>query len=610
MSPTGDPKKKSSTTKPEKAVPSIAFRVLDAPRLKDDFYCSVLAYCYTCRTLAVALTHRVYLWTEQHGVRYPPLAPARVANYVSALAFSSPTGSKAILAIARNSGHVTLWSLFEQKSRFEAPHPWATCAIAWRPTITQRRVMEASQPVQCEDLLVGDDSGCLYYYSVHWPEFEAGSMTLLIKLDAHSQNICGLAWSPDGKTFTSGGNDNSALIFEVGYVLKDIVSTESKDRNDDAGVANRKCSQTTPNVLTPPQSPSSSVPVPEPSYITGGHDHAEQQGMQALMDLTSETLTPPDSPGRTDGRGRPVTRSQELPTEISVPEFLPFAFPPSQQNLENTLANPGIDGRVMMHSKSFPHAAAVKAIAYAPWQPTLLATGGGSNDRQIHFHHTVSGSALAVINVDAQVTSLSWSWTRREIVATFGYAQPEHDVRIAVFAWPNCECVVSIPWERKANGEIGRALWAIPYPGGPNDATVEVEEEETTIGFQAWEAGRAREISQEPIPTRSPRRLASPENRTSQWVQRGGTAVISRKEKNRATRGEGETWASRTEEEGSLIIACCDQTVKFFEIWAGKSKGRSKGFGAKAGVLGGSKVLEGWCQGVTVDEVYETDSIR
>lgn len=137
-----------------------------------------------------------------------------------------------------------------------------------------------------------------------------------------------------------------------------------------------------------------------------------------------------------------------------------------------------------MHKKIFHHSAAVKAIAYAPWQPTLLATGGGSNDRQIHFHHTESGSTLAVINVFAQVTSLIWSSTKREIVATFGYAQPEHDIRIAVFAWPSCECVMSIPWERKPNGEIGRALWAIPYPGGPNDATTD-EEDESDGGYLA-----------------------------------------------------------------------------------------------------------------------------
>lgn len=66
-------------------------------------------------------------------------------------------------------------------------------------------------------------------------------------------------------------------------------------------------------------------------------------------------------------------------------------------------------------------------------------------------------------------------------------------------------------------------------------------------------------------------------------------------------RAEGEPWASRTEEEGSLIIACCDSTVKFFEVWAGKSKGHAlggKGLGTAAGVLGGSRVLEGWCEGI------------
>lgn len=261
-----------------------------------------------------------------------------------------------------------------------------------------------------------------------------------------------------------------------------------------------------------------------------------------------------------------------------------------------------------MHKRSFYHSAAVKAIAYAPWQPTLLATGGGSNDRQIHFHHTESGTTLAVINVFAQVTSLSWSRTSREIVATFGYAQPEHDVRIAVFAWPSCECVVSIPWEQKANGEIGRALWAIPYPGGPNDAAPAKEaEEEVDIGFQAWEAVQAQEAG---------RASRAEMSNTLQRVFPGMTHMGRRSQMNvaavegqertrplRAARTEGEAWASRTEEEGSLIIACCDQTVKFFEVWAGKSKGSSRGIGAKSGVLGGSKVLEGWCEDVCVDEV-------
>ena len=38
------------------------------------------------------------------------------------------------------------------------------------------------------------------------------------------------------------------------------------------------------------------------------------------------------------------------------------------------------------------HKAAVKALAWCPWSPNLLATGGGSYDRHIHFWNTTTGA--------------------------------------------------------------------------------------------------------------------------------------------------------------------------------------------------------------------------
>jgi len=202
-------------------------------------------------------------------------------------------------------------------------------------------------------------------------------------------------------------------------------------------------------------------------------------------------------------------------------------------------------------------------------------------------------------------------------VATFGYSQPEHEIRIAVFRWPSCECVVSIPWDRKQNGEIGRALWAIPYPGGPNDA-LPTRRQSDADGFAAWEAVRIREAARTgdnggmaqtttPRNQRSDSPAANVTRTRSPIPTRPTLSSWSRPRDHarRDLRGEGETWASRTEDEGSLIIACCDQTVKFFEIWAGKSrgKGKGKGLGNRAGVLGGSRVLEGWCESVGVDEI-------
>ena len=441
--------------------------MLDAPHLKDDYYCSILAYCYTSRTLAVALTHKVYLWTETYGVRYPPLPQARTSNFVTSLAFSSEEGAKSILAVARHSGGVTLWSLLEARPRFEAPHPAPASCVAFRPIVASRQATSSDDFITCEDLLVGDDAGRIYYYSLDWPDFEPGSMSLLIKLDAHSQNICGLAWAPDGEAFVSGGNDNVALLFQVDVILDQLVrehgdiaeqgGSEARQSSDDVGPSNLQVS----GLPTPPASP-------ERAYIAGVHPMIDAVGLPsgALnrngMDSPPETPTAPDRTARTLTRGTSTTRSQSRTNRNSMHR--------GGSMLSNELANPGVVGRLNMHTFSFSHSAAVKAMAFAPWQPSLLATGGGSNDRQVHFHHTGSGATLAVINVFAQVTSLVWSTTRRELVATFGYAQPEHEIRIAVFSWPSCECVVSIPWERKLNGEIGRALWAIAYPGGPNDA--------------------------------------------------------------------------------------------------------------------------------------------
>lgn len=421
------------------------------------------------RTLAVALGHRVYLWTEKQGVRYPPLPSARVSNYVSSLAFSSVPGGRAILAVARNSGYVTLWSLLEPKPRFEVPHPWAACCVAFKPITTMRHVAGSSDVAACEDLLVGDDSGHLYYYSVHWDGFATGSMALLTKLDAHSQNICALAWSPDGKTFVSGGNDNSALLFEVDSVLKDFEYTEEKNDDEEKRLEFARSRRTVSGLLTPPPERPLREAGPSP-YGIGRRSMIEQFGITEASTLAFRILSPTSENDLEEPRGRTRIRSPQTGDRTRSISW--DRWPNSRKRLQNHLANPRIKGKRLLHKNSFYHSAAVKAIAYAPWQPTLLATGGGSNDRQIHFHHAGSGSTLAVINVFAQVTSLSWSRTSREIVATFGYAQPEHNIRIAVFAWPSCECVVGIPWERKSNGEIGRALWAIPYPGGPNDATL------------------------------------------------------------------------------------------------------------------------------------------
>lgn len=373
----------------EKIIPTVPFRVLDAPNLKDDYYCSILAYCYTSQTLAVALTHKVYLWTEAYGVRCPPLPATRPSNFVTSLAFSSDNGAKSILAVARHNGSVTLWGLLETSPRFEAPHPCPASCVAFRPTVTERRSSQLEELVPCEDLIIGDDSGRIYYYSIEWPDIGPGSMTLLIKLNAHSQNICGLAWAPDGAKFVSGGNDNVALLFAVDAILDKVAQPQASESNEQDLVESRGrgISRYARNVrcVTPPTSP-------ERSYIQRTPPHVQVFDSADPTDRGALPLSPPHSAERLPQPPHIRTRQRRRAGQGPV--------------LRNRLADPAIPGTPNLQTFVLYHAAAVKAVAFAPWQANLLATGGGSNDRQIHFYHTSSGAALAVINVFAQVTSL------------------------------------------------------------------------------------------------------------------------------------------------------------------------------------------------------------
>lgn len=457
---------------------------MDAPQLRDDYYCSVLAYSHTSRTLAVGLNSKVYLWSELFGVQFPQLEDdSGPETYVSSLSFSSTEAGHSILAIGRSSGRLSLWSLFDTEGiRFAAQHPSAVACVAFKPVATRRVSERFGSLVSMEDLIIGDEAGVVYYYSVEWMSRHEmdihgwpGAMNLLAKVFVHTQQICGLAWSHDGEYFATGANDNICCLFDV----KDILTSPSP-RFDQ------------------PSPPTESLQTLVHRLVLSSAPHiSATNGLEPLND--QETNFFQALHGYVGSSQLPVLHQSIITSH--------------QQTLVIT------EGR---QKHKWVHSAAVKAIAFCPWQRGLLATGGGSNDRAIHFYHTFSGACLATINVQAQVTSLIWSTSRREIAATFGYAQPEHPYRIAVFSWPECKQVVAIPWANDM-----RALAAISYPGGPNDTS-------------------------------------------------------------RRTR-QGETWGSRPFEEGCIIVACSDESVKFHEVWSGTRKA----IGGYKGLLGGSDILEG-----------------
>lgn len=79
------------------------------------------------------------------------------------------------------------------------------------------------------------------------------------------------------------------------------------------------------------------------------------------------------------------------------------------------------------------HKAAVKSLAWCPWQSNLLASGGGSNDRTIKFWNTSIGTCLNSIDAGSQVCGIIWSKHLKELVSSHGFSQNQ----IIVWKFPS-----------------------------------------------------------------------------------------------------------------------------------------------------------------------------
>jgi cell division cycle protein 20 (cofactor of APC complex) len=112
------------------------------------------------------------------------------------------------------------------------------------------------------------------------------------------------------------------------------------------------------------------------------------------------------------------------------------------------------------------HKAAIKALSWCPWQSNLLATGGGSHDRMIHFWNTTSGARVNSIDTGSQVTSLRWSSGYKEIVSSSGFP----DNSLSIWSYPTLVKNVEIP------AHESRVLHSALSPDGQMLATAAADE--------------------------------------------------------------------------------------------------------------------------------------
>ena len=185
-------KKSGEVAKSTRHISSAPVRILDAPDMLDDYYLNLLSWSQT-NTLAVALSQCVYLWdAASGGIKELMNVEDNAEDYISAVSWIQQGGSH--IAIGTNSNIVQLWDVQAGKQvRTLDGHSSRIGALAWNSHI----------------LTSGSRDTTIINHDVRIQNHK------ITTFRHHTQEVCGLSWSPDGQYLASGANDNTLCIYDA-----------------------------------------------------------------------------------------------------------------------------------------------------------------------------------------------------------------------------------------------------------------------------------------------------------------------------------------------------------------------------------------------------------
>uniref|UniRef100_A0A182QQ72 CDC20/Fizzy WD40 domain-containing protein n=1 Tax=Anopheles farauti TaxID=69004 RepID=A0A182QQ72_9DIPT len=289
-------------------IPNAPERILDAPEIMNDYYLNLMDWS-TDNVIAVALGSSVYLWNAATGT-IEMLFENEGNDHACSLSWIHEGH---ILAVGTNAGTVELWDCENIKRlRVMNGHSARVGVLAWNSYV----------------LCSGSRDGTIVNHDVRTRQHNIGV------LEGHTQEVCGLKWSPDGKYLASGGNDNLVHVWSA----------------------------------------------------ANGSPHAVGEPLHVFNQ----------------------------------------------------------------------HQAAIRALAWCPWQPNVLASGGGTADRTIKFWNVANGQLMNSVDTKSQVCGLLFSKTYKELISAHGYVNNQ----LSIWKYPSMTKQVDLM------GHTGRVLQIAMSPDG------------------------------------------------------------------------------------------------------------------------------------------------
>ncbi|NXT44943.1 CDC20 protein, partial [Pelecanoides urinatrix] len=177
-----------SSRKNGRYIPSMPDRILDAPEIRNDYYLNLIDWS-SQNFLAVALDNSVYLWNHTSGEIIQLLQMEHPDDYVSSVSWIKEGN---YLAVGTSNAEVQLWDIQQQKRlRNMTSHSSRVGSLSWNSYI----------------LSSGARTGHIHHHDVRVAEHHVATLA------GHTQEVCGLKWSLDGRYLASGGNDNLVNIW-------------------------------------------------------------------------------------------------------------------------------------------------------------------------------------------------------------------------------------------------------------------------------------------------------------------------------------------------------------------------------------------------------------